>query len=198
MTDNSDTQQTTTEYQKRDNYLASQAANSILRHPSITGDEKEAQWSAVMTMVAGVGAKDDIEGMIATQLVGAHDAAMECYRRAMNSNVAPQAVADLLNQANKLSRTYSILLESLDKHRGKPPQKVQVEHIHRHIHLHGEAAGEGGGEKIEGQPHALGYAESAPLRGQGEAQRESLPLASDAERAVSDARRKVAGRSKGQ
>jgi hypothetical protein len=198
VTDENDKESPLTEPQIRDSYLVNQAANTVMRHSSITSEQKEHQHNATITMMQGIAPKDDIEGMIAAQLVGAHNAAMECYRRAMNISAAPQSVADLLNQANKLSRTYSILLESLDKHRGKPPQKVQVEHIHRHIHLHGEAAGEGGGEKIQGQPHALGYAESAPLRGQGEAQREALPVAGHAERPVQDARRKVAGRSEGQ
>ena len=37
-----------------------------------------------------------------------------------------------LNQANKLSRTYSTLLEALNRHRGKGWQKVTVEHVHVH------------------------------------------------------------------
>jgi len=37
-----------------------------------------------------------------------------------------------LNQANKLSRTYSTLLEALNRHRGKGSQKVTVEHGHVH------------------------------------------------------------------
>jgi hypothetical protein len=31
----------------------------------------------------GIGPKDELEGMMAAQLVAAHNAAMECYRRAM-------------------------------------------------------------------------------------------------------------------
>ena len=38
-----------------------------------------------------------------------------------------------LNQANKLSRTYAMLLESLNRHRGKGQQKVTVEHVHVHF-----------------------------------------------------------------
>ena len=42
-----------------------------------------------------------------------------------------------LNQANKLSRTYSTLLEALNRHRGKGQQKVTVEHVH--VHQGGQA-----------------------------------------------------------
>ena len=34
-----------------------------------------------------------------------------------------------LAQANKLSRTYAILLDALNRHRGKGQQKVTVEHV---------------------------------------------------------------------
>ena len=35
-----------------------------------------------------------------------------------------------LNSANKLSRTYSTLVEALNRHRGKGQQKMTVEHVH--------------------------------------------------------------------
>jgi hypothetical protein len=34
---------------------------------------------------SGIGPKDELEGMMAAQLIAAHNAAMECYRRAMIS-----------------------------------------------------------------------------------------------------------------
>jgi hypothetical protein len=37
-----------------------------------------------------------------------------------------------LSQANKLSRTYAVLLDALNRHRGKGQQKVTVEHVHVH------------------------------------------------------------------
>jgi hypothetical protein len=42
-----------------------------------------------------------------------------------------------LNQANKLSRTYAVLLDALNRHRGKGQQKVTVEHVH--VHAGGQA-----------------------------------------------------------
>jgi hypothetical protein len=42
-----------------------------------------------------------------------------------------------LNQANKLSRTCTMLLEALNRHRGKGHQKVTVEHVH--VHAGGQA-----------------------------------------------------------
>jgi len=106
-----------------------------------------------------------------------------------------------LNQANKLSRTYAVLLDALNRHRGKGQQKVTVEHVH--VHSGGQAVvgmvgapGGRGSPKLEDQPHAkqIPYAPQPPMRSADKA-REPVPVARDAERTVSSARRKVAGRS---
>ena len=78
-----------------------------------------------------------LEGMMAAQLVAAHNAAMECYRRAMLGEQTFEGWRENLAQANKLSRTFATLLEALNRHRGKGQQKVTVEHVH--IHSGGQA-----------------------------------------------------------
>jgi hypothetical protein len=97
--------------------------------------------------------------MIGAQLLAAHNAAMECYRRAMIEQQSFEGRRENLNQANKLSRTYSTLLEALNRHRGKGQQKVTVEHVH--VHSGGQAVvgvvetPRGGDRmKLEDQPHA--------------------------------------------
>jgi hypothetical protein len=44
---------------------------------------RDRQYSATVVALIGIGPKDEIEGMIAAQLIAAHNAAMECYWRAM-------------------------------------------------------------------------------------------------------------------
>jgi len=68
--------------------------------------------------------------MMAAQLIAAHSAAMECYRRAMIGEQTFEGRRENLAQANKLSRTYATLIEALNRHRGKGQQKVTVEHVH--------------------------------------------------------------------
>ena len=41
------------------------------------------QLAATTAALIGVGPKGELEGMMAAQLIAAHNAAMECYRRAM-------------------------------------------------------------------------------------------------------------------
>jgi hypothetical protein len=63
--------------------------------------------------------KDEIEGMIAAQLLASHNATMECYHRAMLKEQNFESRRENLNQATKLSRTYALLLDALNRHRGK-------------------------------------------------------------------------------
>jgi len=46
-------------------------------------DTHDRQYSATVAALIGIGPKDELEGMMAAQLIAAHNAAMECYRRAM-------------------------------------------------------------------------------------------------------------------
>jgi hypothetical protein len=77
---------------------------------------------------------------------------------------------EYLSQANKLSRTYAVLLDALNRHRGKGQQKVTVEHVH--VHAGGQAVvgmvqtpGGGDREKSEDPPHVRQIAHaSEPAR----------------------------------
>jgi hypothetical protein len=85
--------------------------------------------------------------MLAAQIVASHNAAMECYRRAMIAEQTFEGRRENLGQVNKLSRTHATLLEALNRHRGKGQQKVMVEHIHIH----------NGGQAIVGNVEGVGY-----------------------------------------
>jgi hypothetical protein len=145
----------------------------------------------------GIGPKDELEGMMAAQLVAAHSAAMECYRRAMLGEQTLQGRSENLSQANKLSRTYSTLLEALNRHRGKGQQKVTVEHVHVHaggLAVVGTVETQGGGEirKSEDQPHARQITDALqPTVWREDQARERMPVAGDIEGSLPDARRNV-------
>jgi hypothetical protein len=118
------------------NILANQAISALwLKHSDPETQDK--QFTAAVAALIGIGPKDELEGMMAAQLIAAHNAAMECYRRAMHSEQTFEGRRENLAQANKLSRTYATLLEALNGHRGKGQQKVTVEHVH--VHSGGQA-----------------------------------------------------------
>ena len=111
------------------NILAEQVVQALwLKHSDPATREK--QFSATVAALIGIRPQDELEGMIAAQLIAAHNAAMECYRRAMLGEQTFEGHRENLTQANKLSRTYAVLLEALNRHRGKGQQKVTVEHVH--------------------------------------------------------------------
>jgi hypothetical protein len=165
---------------------------------------KNRQKNATVAALAGIAPRDELEAMIAAQLLGAHNAAMECYRRAMIKEQTLEGHRQNLNQANKLSRTYTLLLDALNRHRGKGQQKVTVEHVHVHS----------GGQAIVGTVETPALEKSAKTDGQHNAKQiadapqpavrspntepEVVPSASDAERSLPDARRNVARSPEGQ
>jgi hypothetical protein len=137
------------------NILANQCVDTLwLKHSD--EESREHQLAATVDALVGIGPKDELEGMIAAQLLAAHNAAMECYRRAMLGEQTFEGRREALSQANKLSRTYAVLLEALNRHRGKGQQKVTVEHVH--VHSGGQAVvgvvenpGKGSQRKSEAQ-----------------------------------------------
>ncbi len=125
---------------------------------------------------------------------------MECYRRGMIGEQTFEGRRENLNQANKLSRSFTTLLDALNKHRGKGQQKVTVEHVH--VHQGGqaivgavEAPGGGKRKKSEEQPHAkeITHAPQPTMRS-ADTERDAVPVARDGERPVPDARGKVSRR----
>jgi len=131
------------------NLLANQAVQALWLKNS-SPEERDRQLSGTVAALIGIGPKDELEGMMAAQLIAAHNAAMECHRRAMLPEQTFEGRRENLSQANKLSRTYATLLETLNRHRGKGQQKVTVEHVH--VHAGGQAVvgvveGNGGGER---------------------------------------------------
>ena len=161
------------------NTLANQVVHALWTKNS-DAETRDKQLSANISALIGIRPKDELEGMMAAQLIAAHNAAMECYRRAMIGDQTFEGRKENLNQANKLSRTWATLLEALNRHRGKGQQKVTVEHVH--VHAGGQAVvghveapegrKPGGGDRAKSkeQPHAEQIAhapaarDAAPIR----------------------------------
>jgi hypothetical protein len=176
--------------------LAEQSIETLWKQNSDV-DTYRQQVNATVAALAGIGPRDELEGMMAAQLIAAHNATMECYRRAMIREQTFEGRRENLNQANKLSRTWATLLEALNRHRGKGQQKVTVEHVH--VHAGGQAvvgmvATPGGGDRVksEEQPHArqIAHAPEPALRSPDTA-RDAVPVTRHAERPLSDARRNL-------
>lgn len=168
------------------NTLANQTLQTIwFKHAN--KEEQDKLLSATLAALMGIGPKDEHEGMVAAQMIAAHHAAMECFRRAMLNEQTFEGRRENLAQANKLSRTHAMLLEALNRHRGKGQQKVTVEHVH--VHAGGQAivgtveTGGGVANKTEEQPHAkeIAHASGVQVSCEDEA-RCKMPITRDAKR----------------
>jgi hypothetical protein len=152
-------------------------------------DERTRQEGATLAAMMGMKPRDEQEGMLIGQLIACHNAAMECYRRAMIGGQAFEARRENLNQANKLSRTYAALTEALDRHRGKGQQHVKVEHVH--VHQGGRAIvgavtpGDASSQKLEEQTHAprgITHEPGTPMWSP-DPERQTMPIAGGARKA---------------
>lgn len=81
--------------------------------------------------------RDEMERMLASQMLAVHEASMECFRRAMLPEQTFEARDMNLKHAAKLTAIYTRQIEALDKHRGKGRQKITVEHVN--VHAGGQA-----------------------------------------------------------
>ena len=131
-----------------------------------SGDKKNAGevGSAVISGVMDVKPNDPIEGMLTAQMVVAHEAALDMFRRAWSQ--PPEyfdARCRYLQMADKAQRTLAILTERLDRHRGAGQQQITVKHVtvnadNAIVGDVNQAPGGGSPAEIKGQPHALGHA----------------------------------------
>ena len=198
VTDNPDAKGTLkhlggSKFDEWNNILINQTSDCLWIKNAST-ETRHQQVVATMVALASFKPANELESMLAAQIIACHNAAMECYRRAMHGEQTFAGRSENLSQANKLSRSFSTLLEALNRHRGKGQQKVTVEHIH--VNKGGQAivgnVSTAGGlpAKSEEQPHAKENAEPATLalpvgdapmpvlRGQ-DASREPVPVARD-------------------
>jgi hypothetical protein len=167
--------------------LANQVAGALAYGADPDPVMKGTQQLAAFAALAGTRPADPLEGMLAAQMVGVHDAAMGCLRRANVPGQTFEARRMNLDMATRLSRTYATLLEALDKRRGKgQPQVVRVERVN--VEAGGRAivgavshpgrGGGGDGREIDGRARARALTHAPePEVWCEDAQREPVPVA---------------------
>ncbi len=83
----------------------------------------------LIPLLSAINPKNELEGMLASQMISVHFASIEMMRRAMKPGKRIEGVNDNINRATKLMRTFIAQMEALNKHRGKGKQKITVEHV---------------------------------------------------------------------
>lgn len=173
-------------YEKFSNILTNEVANALCL--ASTEEDQRLQIEASLEAMAGLAPQDEAEGMLVAQMVALHRTAMDCLRRVALPGMTFEGQQQNLNFANKLSRTYALHMEALDKHRGKGQQKVTVEHVH--VHQGGQAIvvtverGVGVALESEEQVHAnaIAHAPEQEVRSAFEAKRKAMSQRRNEER----------------
>jgi hypothetical protein len=153
---------------------------------SVAGGSKtvsDTQYNGLLASMAGIEPRDEIEAMLATQMIAAQDATMTLMRQLANAETIVQRdTAGRLAQG--FMKIFTAQIEALRRHRSPGEQRVVVQHVHvtaeqAAVQVNG---GEGPSPKAEDPAHAptarrtLAHAPGAPMPSP-DAAREPLPVA---------------------
>ncbi len=111
------------------NHKLTEIAKLLWHHEDTPQEESNKRIVRALELYESLEPVDGAEGMLAMQMVGTHDAALECLRRAALPNQTFEGRDMALKHAQKLMTLYTQQLATLNKHRGKGQQKVTVEHV---------------------------------------------------------------------
>jgi hypothetical protein len=109
--------------------LLEQLSNTLWRPAWKTEAQQVQAAQAAYDALNRIAPQDELEGMLAVQMIATHNAATECLRRAMMEGQTFEGRDQNLKHATKLMGVYERQLAALDKHRGKGQQKITVEHV---------------------------------------------------------------------
>ena len=109
--------------------LSQETLASLWSSKVLSDEQRRERGEAVVAALKAIAPMDELEGMLAGQMVATHSAAMDCFRRAMLESRTFEGREANLKHAEKLLTVYTRQMEALDKHRGKGQQKITVEHV---------------------------------------------------------------------
>ena len=109
-------------------------------------------------LLAGIQPRDELEGMLAVQMIAVHNAAMHTAKLAVLTGQTFEGKRSNMTYASKLMALFTSQMEALKKYRTGSQQKVVVEHVH--VNEGGQAVvgtvnvGGGGKNETEDRHHA--------------------------------------------
>ncbi len=82
-----------------------------------------------LAMTEGIAPRNALEGLLAAQMVGVHNLAMDCLRRAALKEQTAEAIDANVHRAVRLLRTFTSQMEALNRNRGKISQQMVVGNV---------------------------------------------------------------------
>src|SRR5262249_13099798 len=92
------------------NHVIARQAIGCVWTKHLSPEDQGQQGAAVIAALAAIRPADELESMVAAQLIACHNAAMECFRRGMLGEQTFEGRKENLSQASKLSRSFTMLL----------------------------------------------------------------------------------------
>ena len=115
------------------------------------GDDAVFSANNALAMLAGIQPRDELEGLLAVQMIGVHNMAMNNLAKSINNRRLNGKQIEVA-LATKMLRTFMAQMEALKKYRTGGEQKMTVEHVH--VNEGGQAivgnVNQGGGKKNNG------------------------------------------------
>jgi hypothetical protein len=119
------------------------AAETVQAIPLLKCETRDQRFDAALQGLIGIATQDEMEGMIAAQLIAAHAAAMACYRGGATADSFERR-RDYLNQAVRLSRAFVALLAALQRRRERAQKAAMSAEAARNAKLSKQPLGAAG------------------------------------------------------
>ena len=84
----------------------------------------------IMAFLGQFQPRNEVEALLAVQMMGIHNLSMECMRQAMLEGQTFEGCQSNINLATKMTRTFVAQMAALKNHREGGKQKMTVEHVH--------------------------------------------------------------------
>jgi hypothetical protein len=97
--------------------------------PGINKENAQEAGQAILSGLLDINSTDPTEGMLAAQIIAAHEASMRLRQLAWHPEQSLEAMTKFLELAEKAARTVGVLTERLDQHRGRGQQQITVKHV---------------------------------------------------------------------
>ena len=94
-----------------------------------SGKASETEANFLLSVIKGIGPRDQIETMLAAQMAAVHVASMTMARHLAQAKTMPEQES-AERGFNKLTRTFADQVEALKNYRSKGEQKMTVQHVH--------------------------------------------------------------------
>ncbi len=109
--------------------LINQVYKTLWMPAELSEEERLQNIRAAIAAMRGIKPQDEVEGMLAAQMVATHAAVMDCLGRSMVQGQTFEGRDNNLRHAAKLLSIFAKQLETLNRNRGKGQQKMTIEHV---------------------------------------------------------------------